>query len=92
MGGVLAPAVRLRSNLSEERKEWIASGPGLDEFVTGSAPPTPDHLKRKKGQRLLHIIWCTHNIHVQHNMVLFKVLVGGEGEGVQSPPPPPPPL
>ena len=32
--------------------EAIAQGPGLDEFVSNNAPPSLEHLKRRKGQRL----------------------------------------
>ena len=43
--------VRWGSKLTQEQKDFIANGPGLEKFVTKEAPPVPDHLKRKKGQR-----------------------------------------
>ena len=46
------PQVCHKSTLTTEQREWIASGPGLAEFVSDHAPTIPDHLRRKKGQRL----------------------------------------
>lgn len=51
--GVVGAWVRLKSTLTQEQRERIARGPGLEDFVR-NAPLTPDHLKRKKGQRSLH--------------------------------------
>lgn len=44
---------RTKSSLSEEQRERLANGPGLEDFVSGYAPQTPDHLVRKKGQRYI---------------------------------------
>lgn len=62
-----AVSMRWKSSLSQEQRELIASGPGLDEFVTGTAPATPDHLKRKKGQRLRLPEWLKTDIPVGKN-------------------------
>lgn len=43
---------RYKSSLSKEQQERLANGPSFAEFVSGNAPQTPDHLLRKKGQRL----------------------------------------
>ena len=43
--------VRNKSSLTEEERERLANGPGFEDFVSGFAPQTPDHLVRKKGQR-----------------------------------------
>ncbi len=44
--------VRYKSTLTREQLDTITNGPGLEDFVTGSAPPSLEHLKRKKGERL----------------------------------------
>ena len=41
-----------QTGLSQEKRDLLADGPGLEEFVRSSAPAVPDHLKRKKGERL----------------------------------------
>lgn len=48
---------RLLATLSDETKTRILTGPGLEDFVSSNvgladAPAVPDHLKRRKGQRL----------------------------------------
>ena len=51
-----------KSTLSHDQRELIANGPGLEDFVAHNAPPTPDVLKRKKGERLRLPEWLKTSI------------------------------
>lgn len=67
--GLCWQRVRFLAQLSEETKTRILTGPGLDAFVSGrievgDAPAVPDHLKRKKGQRLALPSWLKTEIPV----------------------------
>ena len=64
--------VRNVSHLSQEQRDIIANGPGLEEFVTGNAPPTPDYLKRKKGHRLRLPEWLKTDIPLGKNYHRLK--------------------
>ncbi|XP_064404293.1 lipoyl synthase, mitochondrial-like isoform X2 [Halichondria panicea] len=59
--------VRNKSSLTEEERERLANGPGFEDFVSGFAPQTPDHLVRKKGQRLRLPEWLKTEIPVGKN-------------------------
>lgn len=60
----IVAARRCKSSLTREQQERLASGPGFAEFVSGSntPPQTPDHLIRKKGQRLRLPKWLKTDI------------------------------
>ena len=57
---------RVKTSLSTEQQDMIKHGPGLSDFLR-TAPPTPDHLKRKKGQRLRLPHWLKTDIPVGRN-------------------------
>ena len=63
---------RLKSSLSAEQRELMANGPGLEDFVSGHAPATPEELKRKKGQRLRLPEWLKTNIPAGKNYHRLK--------------------
>ena len=67
---LLLPA-RGKASLSAEQLEMIKHGPGLGDFIR-SAPPVPDHLKRKKGQRLRLPEWLKTDIPVGKNFTQLQ--------------------
>ena len=66
-----------RSQLSEEQKTKVASGPGLEDFLKGSvhvedAPRVPEHLKKKKGQHLRLPDWLKTEIPIGKNYTRLR--------------------
>ena len=67
----------VRTQLSDEQKSKVASGPGLEDFLTGSihvedAPTVPEHLKKKKGQHLRLPEWLKTEIPIGKNYTRLK--------------------
>lgn len=67
----------MRTQLSDEQKAKVASGPGLEDFLTGSvhiedAPTTPEHLKKKKGQHLRLPDWLKTEIPIGKNYTRLR--------------------
>ena len=67
----------VRNQLSDEQKAKVASGPGLEDFVSGSvdvedAPTVPEHLKKKKGQHLRLPDWLKTEIPIGKNYTRLK--------------------
>ena len=67
----------MRTQLSDKQKAKVASGPGLEDFLTGSmhvddAPTVPEHLKKKKGQHLKLPDWLKTEIPIGKNYTRLK--------------------
>ena len=67
----------VRTQLSDEQKAKVASGPGLGDFLTGSvhiedAPMVPEHLKKKKGQHLRLPDWLKTEIPIGKNYTRLR--------------------
>lgn len=65
------------SQLSDEQKAKVASGPGLEDFLRGSvniedAPTVPEHLKKKKGQHLKLPDWLKTEIPIGKNYTRLR--------------------
>ena len=63
---------RIKSTLSQSQKEVLTNGPGLEDFVRGNAPITPDYLKRKKGERLKLPEWLKTDIPIGKNYTRLR--------------------
>ena len=67
----------VRSQLSDEQRAKVASGPGLEDFLTGSvdveeAPTVPEHLKKKKGHHLRLPDWLKTEIPIGKNYTRLR--------------------
>ena len=67
----------MRNQLSDEQRAKVASGPGLEDFLTGSvhvedAPTVPEHLKKKKGQHLRLPDWLKTEIPIGKNYTRLR--------------------
>ncbi|XP_065058122.1 lipoyl synthase, mitochondrial-like [Rhopilema esculentum] len=63
---------RILSSLSEEKKNEIAKGPGLGDFISGAPMVEENPLKRKKGQRLKLPAWLKREIPMGKNYFRLK--------------------
>jgi len=67
--------LRSRKNvttLSDEKKEELANGPGLDNFIAGNRDLDENKYKRKKGQRLRLPPWLKREIPMGQNYFRLK--------------------
>ena len=67
----------VRTQLSDEQKAKVASGPGFEDFLTGSvhiedAPTVPEHLRKKKGQYLRLPDWLKTEIPIGKNYTRLR--------------------
>ncbi|CAL1539622.1 unnamed protein product [Lymnaea stagnalis] len=66
--------VRQYSNISKDKKEIIAEGPGLEDFIAGNIPDYDGEgsIKRIKGERLRLPEWLKTEIPVGKNYIALK--------------------